>query len=431
MINSKNQFLVIFVLIIIFISFSQSSISKEINVNIKNNDFINKQTFEIINKINESILRSHIQKIQNFGPHPTGSNNLNQLRRYLVQELNSYNLSVKLLDWKYKFKQGENIEATLTGKNKGTIILCAHYDSVTISPGADDDGSGVASVLHLAEIFGKYKFNSTIKFVFFSGEEQGLLGSRKYAEQIYQNNENIVGVICLDGIGYANDDVSNKTIKNYADKSANWIVDITKDIASYYHDFIKLNIIRYPNERISDHHSFYELGYQTSYFLEYDLNPFYHTSEDTMDKMNINYLSRVTKLIAGTISEMAKTNKNLKESSIKIDIKGSIFSYPDQLRILINNEAYPEETANLTVNIEMKNRKNGEYVKGPYNVVTNWVYSNEIRDRWEFTSSDKNYAPQFIKLKITLEGFYDDLGFFKQIEKKGVLIGSFVIFSIS
>jgi len=100
---------------------------------------------EMIQQVNESTLENHIQTIQDFGPHPTGSIELEEVKGYLYQQLNEYDLSVDLKPWNYKFKSGYNVEATLPGigSSNGIVIICAHYDSVAVSPGADDDGSGV------------------------------------------------------------------------------------------------------------------------------------------------------------------------------------------------------------------------------------------------------------------------------------------------
>jgi hypothetical protein len=311
---------------------------------------------EMIKQVNESTLENHIQTIQDFGPHPTGSIELEEVKEYLYQQLTEYDLSVDLKPWNYKFKSGYNVEATLPGigSNTGIVIICAHYDSVAVSPGADDDGSGVVSVLTIAEIMSKAEFNSTIKFVLFSGEEQGLYGSHKNAEESYENQENIIGVICLDGVGYADNYLSVHTIKNFADESSDWIVDISRSTIKEYNEYVNLEILRFPNERISDHHSFYELGFQTSYFLEYTIDPYYHTSEDTIDKMNMSYLTKICRLVLGTVAGMAGVNRVLRNDDIEISMKGSILSYPAQLIVRVENKRYPEDTANLTIHIEMK-----------------------------------------------------------------------------
>ena len=69
-----------------------------------------------------------------------------------------------------------NALCILTGytENDEIYVVCAHFDSVSGAPGADDDGSGVAAFLACAYLMSQYEFNHTIRFVGFSGEEQGL-----------------------------------------------------------------------------------------------------------------------------------------------------------------------------------------------------------------------------------------------------------------
>lgn len=384
---------------------------------------------EMIQQVNESTLENHIQTIQDFGPHPTGSIELEEVKEYLYQQLNEYDLSVDLKPWNYKFKSGYNVEATLPGigSSNGIVIICAHYDSVAVSPGADDDGSGVASVLTIAEIMSKTEFNSTIKFVLFSGEEQGLYGSHKYAEEAYENQENIIGVICLDGVGYADNYLSGHTIKNFADESSDWIVDISRSIIKEYTEYVNLEILRFPNERISDHHSFYELGFQTSYFLEYTINPYYHTSEDTIDKMNMSYLTKICRLALGTIAGIAEVNRVLRNDDIEISMKGSILSYPAQLIVRVENKRYSDDTANLTIHIEMKNFFTGEYVEGPYNSSSNWIFQKEINDYWEFVLASHIYSFEPINIEVTIKGFNDDIGLYKERHAFGVVGKRFIL----
>jgi len=91
----------------------------------------------------------------------------------------------------------ENIVAVRPGSNK-TIVIGAHYDSVSRSPGADDNASGVAGVLELAKRACRGK-GSKIIFILFSGEEQGLVGSRYWVKN---NKEKIDFMINLDMIGH-------------------------------------------------------------------------------------------------------------------------------------------------------------------------------------------------------------------------------------
>jgi peptidase M28-like protein len=106
-----------------------------------------------------------------------------------------------------------NVIATLHGSQPESAariyLVSGHYDSrctdvldaACDAPGADDDASGVAAVLEMARVMARHRFDATIKFVAFAGEEQGLLGSAYFAEQAKQQGLNIVGMFSNDIIG--------------------------------------------------------------------------------------------------------------------------------------------------------------------------------------------------------------------------------------
>jgi len=291
-----------------------------------------------------SVLRDYVQRIQDFGPHPTGSAPYDAVGKYLYDTLSSFNLSVQYDPWTYKLRQGKNIEATLHGQGSSDsiVFLSAHYDSVTISPGADDDGSGVAIVLTAAEIMSHYKFNCTIKFVLFSGEEQGLYGSHEYVQKVFASKENIIGDLNLDGVGYAANLENGHKIKHYANNQSAWMVDISQKIASLYADTIGLEVIKLPHVTFSDQQSFVEYNYQASYLNEYSIDPYYHTSDDLIKHMNITYLVKVCKLTLGTLASMAELHPLLNDNDLKITIRGSLLAYPSQFSIRIENDILPK-----------------------------------------------------------------------------------------
>lgn len=121
-------------------------------------------------------------------------------RSYITQ-------SLKKLGWLptlQSFKGGINVFAQRTGTDSeaGAILLAAHYDTVTNSPGADDNASGVAVVLEVARIFGSHPTLRTLQLAFFDQEELGLRGSRAFAAN-KAHLENLRGVIVMDMVGFA------------------------------------------------------------------------------------------------------------------------------------------------------------------------------------------------------------------------------------
>ncbi|MGI8503889.1 MAG: M28 family peptidase [Hassallia sp.] len=142
-------------------------------------------------------LFAHIQKL-NFKRFTDAERS--RSRTYITSEL-------KKLGWKptlEKFSEGVNIFAERQGTDKtaGAILVAAHYDTVAISPGADDNASGVAVVLEVAKLLGSRPTPRTLQLALFDKEEEGLLGSKAFVA----NNTrlaNLRGVIVMDMVGYA------------------------------------------------------------------------------------------------------------------------------------------------------------------------------------------------------------------------------------
>ncbi len=99
-----------------------------------------------------------------------------------------------------------NIIVTIPGSKfpDQIIEVSAHYDTVFAHvPGADDNGSGVISLLEMMRIFSDTKPDKTIRFVFTDLEESGMHGAEHHAKSIIEKEENVQAVLVLDMIGYA------------------------------------------------------------------------------------------------------------------------------------------------------------------------------------------------------------------------------------
>lgn len=106
-----------------------------------------------------------------------------------------------------------NVVATLPGRQPESrdrvFVVCAHYDSratgvndiESLAPGADDNASGTAAVLELARVLSKFEFDATLVFLATASEEQGLQGSRRWAELAKADGRKIAGVLNNDIIG--------------------------------------------------------------------------------------------------------------------------------------------------------------------------------------------------------------------------------------
>jgi len=263
----------------------------------------------MIESIDESLILGYLENLTDFRPRVTGTTACEEAGDYIYDEFQDMGLEVRYHEWSYSGYSDRNIEATLEGTNETSdeiYIICAHYDSVPTSPGADDDGSGTVAVMAAAYIMSQYTFNHTIRFVAFSGEEQGLLGSHEYARDAYSNGDNIVGVLNADMIGFAITTEDGENIKVYYNDASVWLLEFTDDISEEYYDYINLNIIPSGFSWGSDHYSFWENEYDAIFYHEYEFNHYYHSSQDIIENMNLTYDVKCSKLILATLAELAK-----------------------------------------------------------------------------------------------------------------------------
>jgi hypothetical protein len=106
----------------------------------------------------------------------------------------------------------KNLEIVIPGRTlpNENIVIGAHYDTVIESPGADDNSSGVAGVLELARLLSGGMLDRTVRLVAFVNEEPPFfftedMGSRRYARQARERNENIVAMLSMETIGHYSD----------------------------------------------------------------------------------------------------------------------------------------------------------------------------------------------------------------------------------
>ena len=273
------------------------------------------QIIDMIQQVNESLLYYYNTHLTAFGPRPTGSENCTNASQYIYDEFYSMGLSVEFRNWTFNKLAGRNVVATIQGTDilsDAIFIICAHYDTVGISPGANDDGSGVAAILATAKILSQYTFNYTICFVAFSGEEVKRYGSFVYARDASHRGDNIVGVINLDEIGYSHTIEGGQTFCFLYPERSKWIADFATTVSLLYYNQTNISVESYPNVISSDHQSFIEYGYDAIMGEQYDYDEYYvenilHTQNDTSDKINWIYLTKVTKLLCAVVAELAST----------------------------------------------------------------------------------------------------------------------------
>jgi Zn-dependent M28 family amino/carboxypeptidase len=147
-------------------------------------------------QVSSSKLFAHIQQL-NFKRFAEKERSLS--RNYITSELRKNGWKPQL----ESFAEGVNIFAEREGtdKNAGAILVAAHYDTVAISSGADDNASGVAVVLEVGRLLGSRVTPRTLQLAFFDKEEIGLLGSKAFVASS-AHLKNFGGAIVMDMVGY-------------------------------------------------------------------------------------------------------------------------------------------------------------------------------------------------------------------------------------
>ncbi len=116
----------------------------------------------------------------------TGSIGLQWVKDYVYEQLSALGYAVESQNWSAGGYTDQNLVARKIGFDNPAkeIYFVAHLDGVSGSPAADDNASGVVSLLELARILSTRTFHSTVVLLFTTGEEHGVLGAHYYVDQL-------------------------------------------------------------------------------------------------------------------------------------------------------------------------------------------------------------------------------------------------------
>ena len=169
--------------------------------------------------IETAALRRHLERlVGERNPH-TSPQSLRATGDILAAFFESIGLAVSREDVPFDGAHFQNIYGTQAGADpaSGTFIIGAHYDTVEGTPGADDNASAVAALLEIARCLQGQPLRVPVIFAGFTLEEYGFIGSRLMAERLRKNNENILGMISLEMLGYRTRQPASQTYPPYVD----------------------------------------------------------------------------------------------------------------------------------------------------------------------------------------------------------------------
>jgi len=244
---------------------------------------------------------------------------LNAAADFIEDSLSRAGLHPRRDSYEVRGQACHNIEAEIRGSRPEIILIGAHYDSVFGSPGANDNGSGVAAVLALARRFAGRKTEHTLRFVAFVNEEppyflSGEMGSLVYAGRCKTRGDKISAMISLETIGYFSDAphsqiYPSRALGAFYPKVGNFIGFVSnvrsrallRRVIALFREEAKIPSEGaalpwfVPGVSWSDQWSFWKHGYPG--IMVTDTAPFrypyYHSANDTPDKLDYDRFALV------------------------------------------------------------------------------------------------------------------------------------------
>lgn len=255
-----------------------------------------------------------------------GSEGEKKAYEYLSKNLKKLGLKTELQPFEYSIKlnphqdnssvtaKGTNVIGYLDNKAPKTIIIGAHYDHLGLNEhhsstlvnsdgmihnGADDNASGVTAVMELARLFtqNKTKENVNYVFAFFSAEEDGLIGSKKFAEDIKTKYPNVITMINMDMVGRLNQD----KVLNVGGIGSS---PVFKEIIEKYKPAGYNLALDESGTGPSDHTSFYLKDIPVLFFFT-GTHEDYHKPSDDTEKINFDGLKSITNYVFGVANELS------------------------------------------------------------------------------------------------------------------------------
>ena len=272
-----------------------------------------------------------VRKQVEFGPRPAGSPELEKTRAYIIDQLRSFGLHVTAEEFRATTPLGErkmaNIVAELPGESANIVIISSHFDTKLFKEfkfvGANDGGSSTGALMEIARVLAAKKQNLklTYRFVFFDGEEafctdwdechnpnpadpktplpDNTYGSRQYVAQLLEKNElsRVKAMILMDMIGY-------KELKlGRADLGTTWLTDVVWQTAKqigYGSQFVDAR----EGVGDDDHSPFLKAGIDSLDIIQLNSYPYWHTQDDTMDKISSKSLKIVGDAIIASLPKI-------------------------------------------------------------------------------------------------------------------------------
>ncbi len=283
--------------------------------------------------LDQKELEKHVRFLSELTPARNYKNiqSLNAASDYIERNFIEYGYSPKQQIYEVEGRQYKNIIASYGNPKAPVFVIGAHYDVYGDQPGADDNGSGVASLLSLAHKFLQEKpaLPFRIEFVAFTLEEPPFfrtnnMGSYVHAKSLKDKEVKVIGMASLEMLGYfsskkGSQDYPFFLMRFFYPSKGDFIAIVgnfkSSKLVNHFHDHIGRASIKsekltatslLPGVDFSDHKNYWKFGYQaimitdTSFYRNHN----YHESSDTIETLDFSKMAEVTRGIYFAITHL-------------------------------------------------------------------------------------------------------------------------------
>ncbi|MCU1285120.1 MAG: peptidase [Acidobacteriales bacterium] len=289
---------------------------------------------QFTSRANPDRLKAHVEMLAGKIPNRSYDDprNLNRAADYITAEFKKSGASVSEQPVRAGGRQFKNIIADFGPDSPEMIVVGAHYDSYGGYPGADDNASGTAGLIELAQLLSNTKLPMKVELVAYTLEEPPFFrspsqGSLVHASSLKKINAKVRAMICLEMIGFFSDKAGSQSYPVpgmgliYPDR-ANYIAVV----GSFAHFGLVRTVKKamtagsdlpvrstnaprsIPGIDFSDHASYWDMGYPAVMITDtaFYRNPNYHTAQDTPDTLDYNRMAKVVDQVYGAVLALAK-----------------------------------------------------------------------------------------------------------------------------
>ncbi len=334
------------------------------------------ETTDYISYINKDSIERTMRDLEAFTTRYATLGN-RHIAEYIQQRLINYGVTNAVVDSFYKeldlwfdpfnpLFNGYfyNVRGSISGTQnpESIVIIGAHYDAVNLviddfwnillnkdlTPGADDNASGVAVILEMARIIRQYnlKPQNRIDFLAFDAEELDLNGGAYDAQRRIDENDNVIMMINNDMVSYQPLNEDYMINIHWYDNA----VDEAEHAASFCSEYSSImpvlpqgvdNSLR----EASDSWEYAHRGIKSVFFIEHFFTPNYHTMNDICDSSNFDYVREVGKVNFALLNHYAEFDRYSDVQIIENQEFFSVYPNPIQSLVSVNIPSFAENTS--------------------------------------------------------------------------------------